>query len=91
MKKLILTLKQLQDNLGDFNDFEVQQHTIQQFALQMRQEREGLTETFLAMGRLEARLEMLQHEAREAFTERFTKFAAPENRGQFKELFKRQA
>ncbi len=91
MKKLILALKQLQDNLGDFNDFEVQQHTLQQFALQMREEREVLTETFLAMGRLEARLEILQHETREAFTERFTKFAAPKNQRRFKELFKRQA
>ena len=91
MKKLILALKQLQDNLGDFNDFEVQQHTIQQFALRMREEREVLTETFLAMGRLEARLEILQHETREAFTERFTKFATPKNQRRFKELFKRQA
>ena len=89
--KLIGALKQLQDNLGDFNDCEVQQHKLQQFALQMMDEGEVPTETFLAMGRLEARLEMLQHETREAFTERFTKFAAPKNQRRFKKLFKQRA
>ena len=88
IRKLILALKQLQDNLGDFNDCEVQQDTLQQFALQMMDEGEVPTETFLAMGRLEARLEMLQHETREAFTERFTRFAAPKNQRRFKKLFK---
>lgn len=86
--KLILALKQLQDNLGDFNDFEVQQHQLQQFALRMMEDGDVPTETFLAMGRLEARLEMLQHQTREAFTERFMKFAAPKNQRRFKELFK---
>ena len=90
IRKLILTLKQLQDNLGDFNDCEVQQDTLHQFALQMVEEGEVPTETFLAVGRLEARLEMLQHETREAFTERFTKFAALKNQKRFKDLFKRQ-
>ncbi len=77
LKRLIKALKQLQDNLGDFNDFEVQQDTLQQFAFQMMNEGRTEVETFLAMGRLEAYMEQRQHETREAFTERFMRFADP--------------
>ena len=91
LKRSIKALKNLQDNLGDFNDFEVQQDTLQQFAVQMMKEGRTEPETFLAMGRLEAYMEQRQHETREAFAERFTRFAAPKNQKQFKALFKRDA
>lgn len=87
IKKLIKALKQLQDNLGDYNDFEVQQRTLHQFALQMMDEGDVPAPTFLAMGRLEARLERLQQETHEAFTEHFTRFVAKKNQRRFKRLF----
>ena len=89
LKRLITALKQLQDNLGDFNDFEVQQDTLQQFAAQMMKEGRTEIDTFLAMGRLEAYMEQRQHETREAFAERFMRFADPKNQQQFRALFKR--
>ena len=88
---MIKALKQLQDNLGDFNDFEVQQDTLQQFAFQMMNEDRMEVETFLAMGRLEAYMEQRQHETREAFTERFMRFADPKYQQQFRALFKPKA
>ena len=52
--------------------------------------KEGRTEaeTILAMGRLEAYMEQRQHEAREAFAERFMRFADPKNQQLFRALFK---
>ena len=91
LKRSIKALKNLQDNLGDYNDFEVQQDTLQQFAVEMLDEGRTEAETFLAMGRLEAYMEQRQHETREAFAERFTRFAHPDNQRQFKALFKRDA
>ncbi len=90
LKMLIKALKNLQNNLGDFNDFEVQQDTLQQFAVQMMKEGQTETETFLAMGRLEAYMEQRQHETREAFAEEFTRFAHPDIQEQFRVLFKPQ-
>ena len=90
LKKSIKALKNLQDNLGDFNDYEVQQDTLQQFAVQMMDEGRAEVETFLAMGRLEAYMEQRQRETREAFAERFTRFAHPDNQRQFRALFKRE-
>ena len=89
LRQSIKALKNLQDNLGDFNDFEVQQDTLQQFAVQMMDEARTEAETILAMGRLEAYMEQRQHETREAFAERFTRFAHPDNQRQFRALFKR--
>ncbi|MFQ5568849.1 MAG: CHAD domain-containing protein [Rhodothermales bacterium] len=87
IKQVILALKQLQNNLGDFQDFEVQQDKLQEFALQMMEEGNASAETLLAMGRLEAHLAMLQHKARAAFAERFTRFAAPKNQQRFQRIF----
>ena len=50
---LLRYLKKLQDNLGDFNDCEVQQDTLQSFATEMAKAGATPVETFLAMGRLE--------------------------------------
>ncbi len=88
LKRLIKALKKLQDNLGDFNDFEVQQDTLQQFAAQMKHEGQTEVDTFLAMGRLEAYMAQRQDETREAFAERFLRFADPKNQEQFRALFK---
>ena len=84
---LLRDLKKLQDNLGDFNDCEVQQDTLQSFATDMAADGETPVETFLAMGRLEDRLEIGQQRARQKFSRRFERFASPANRRLIRRLF----
>ncbi|MEN8148449.1 MAG: CHAD domain-containing protein [Planctomycetota bacterium] len=71
---LIRALKQLQDVLGDFNDYEVQQASVKEFAARMAAAGKAPAETLMAMGRLTARLEKGQARERARFHERFRKF-----------------
>ncbi len=87
LRKLIKALKMFQENLGDFQDFEVQVVTLKRFSQQMMEEGEVPAETLMAMGILIEGLGKRQHRAREAFAARFTKFALAENRRLFKALF----
>jgi CHAD domain-containing protein len=87
IKDLIRVLKILQDNLGDFQDYEVQVQTLKAFSRQMVDEHAAPPETLLAMGMLIEGLEQRQHRAREEFADRFQKFSAEENRALFRELF----
>ena len=88
IKPLLKSLKRLQDNLGDFNDLEVQQHTLQQFAHQMEEEELASVNCLLAMGRLLDHLLHRQASERQRFTGCFRRFSATENRTRFKQLFK---
>ena len=88
MKRLIDELKRLQDNLGDFNDLEVQQAKLKEFGNAMLEEGDAPFETYLAMGRLVEVLEELQESERRAFHSRFDRFAAPKNEQRFRRLFK---
>ena len=85
--RLIKALKRLQDNLGDFNDYEVQQEQLGSFARQMLDEGTATAETLMAMGRLVARLEHGQAEERRRFYDRFARFARQRNRRRFRALF----
>lgn len=87
MRRLMRTLKKLQDNLGDFQDFEVQQHQLQRFAVEMMQEDDAPPETLLAMGRLEGHLEGLQRAAHAAYATCFRAFARRKNQQRFAALF----
>jgi CHAD domain-containing protein len=87
IKDLIRVLKTLQDNLGDFQDYEVQVHTLRAFSHQMVDEKVAPPETLLAMGMLIEGLEQRQHLARDEFADRFEKFSAEQNRARFRELF----
>ena len=86
---LINALKRLQDNLGDFNDLEVQQETLRAFARTMLAEKIGTANSLMAMGRLVERLEQRQVEERMTFHRRFDRFSSRKNRRSFKQLFKR--
>jgi CHAD domain-containing protein len=86
--QLINALKRLQDNLGDFNDLEVQQGTLKQFAQTMLGEKVGTASTLMAMGRLVERLEQQQAEERVTFHRRFDQFSNRKNRRRIKALFK---
>jgi len=84
---LVKSLRTLQNNLGDFNDYEVQQSTLRKFAQSMLDSGKANVETLMAMGRLVERLELGQRNERKRFSKRFAKFASPSNQERFLELF----
>ncbi|MCP3866919.1 MAG: CHAD domain-containing protein [Gammaproteobacteria bacterium] len=90
VKALIRALKSLLDNLGSFQDLEVQALKLREFAHQMVAEGEVPADTLLAMGMLVDGLLRRQVDAREVFAARFSAFAQKENRAVFKRLFARQ-
>ena len=87
VKALIEQLKNLQDNLGDFNDLCVQQEYLLNVSAELPAGQRQLQKTLVAIGSL---IETLDHEkksVRDAFARTFTDFAAPANQGLFQELF----
>jgi len=87
-RRLLKSVKVLLDNLGDFQDFEVQAHTLRGFAEQMSEEGKADADTLIAMGILVGDLLEGQAQARAEFAERFANFSEKENRRAFKRLFK---
>jgi CHAD domain-containing protein len=87
IKRLISVLKALQNNLGDFQDFEVQVQTLKRFSTQMVEEDMAPPGTLLAMGMLIEGLERRQRQARQEFAERFGAFSLPENQAHFRAMF----
>lgn len=87
VKALVKVLKKLLDNLGDFQDLEVQAFKLREFAHQMVTEGEVPADTLLAMGMLVDGLLRRQQQAREAFSSRFDSFASDENRENYQRLF----
>ena len=87
IKELIRTLKTLQDNLGDFQDYEVQVSTLKTFSHQMVAEGNIPPDTLLAMGMLIDGLERRQHQAREEFSGRYAGFSQHKNQDRFRKLF----
>ncbi len=87
ISKLIRALKLLQDNLGNFQDYEVQVITLKKFSHQMVAEGGVSADTLLAMGMLIDGLERRQHQARWEFAGRFANFSLLENQEQFRKLF----
>jgi len=84
---LIEELKKLQNNLGDFNDLQVQRDALHSFADEMMATGVGPPATLMAMGQLMGQLEGAQERERKAFQKRFRAFARKRNRAQFEELF----
>jgi CHAD domain-containing protein len=88
MGVLVAELKKLQENLGAFQDCEVQISSLQRFA-DLLDRRPGPTERAVrAMGRLTKRLARRQQRAREEFHDRFGRFDRRKNRDRFRRLFK---
>jgi CHAD domain-containing protein len=79
VESLVRSLKGLQDNLGDFNDLQVQQETLMRYSQQMLGEGTGTAESLVAMGRLIEQLAIRRTEERERFKRRFARFASPEH------------
>ncbi len=85
--ELIAVLKGLLDNLGAFQDYQVQAGHLRGYAEQMVQEGGAPTATLLAMGMLVGALLQHQAEAREEFAQRFSALDAHDSRARFEALF----
>jgi len=85
---LIAALKRVQDNLGDFNDYGVQQGMLSSFGQQMVDEGFTSPRALMAMGRLIDKLERGEAEERTRFAERFGRFDSRKNWRRYKKLFR---
>jgi CHAD domain-containing protein len=86
--KLVDALRQLQDNLGDFNDLQVQQTSLCRFAREMSDEGLASVESLLAIGRLVEHLSQRQTGERQRFAKCWSGFATRQTRQRFLSLFK---
>lgn len=85
---LIKALKVLQDNLGAFQDLQVQSTFLRRSSEEMCREAATGPGTLSAMGILVEKLEGEQRKARQGFEKRFRRFTRPEHARLFKKLFK---
>ena len=86
MNHLIRALKRLQDNLGDFQDFEVQADTMKVYETTMSKEMNVPEQTFEAMDYLIEHLHESQAEVRREFERTFAEFASEDNQKVFHAL-----
>jgi CHAD domain-containing protein len=84
---LIEQLKKLQDNLGDFNDFCVQEQYLQNIAAELPATNEQSKKALVAIGSLIGTLDREKQTAKDAFAKTFTVYASPANKTSFRELF----
>ena len=84
---LTTQLKELQDNLGDYNDLCVQIEYLLKMSEELPVKGNGSKETLLSIGYLVGRLEDGKQEIRNAFAETMQDFAAHANKRLFRELF----
>ena len=87
MKKLVKQLKQLQDNLGDFNDLSVQQDFLINHLGTINPQTSQAVMVAAATGGLITRLHIAHRHVRKQFISVFTAFNAPANQALFKALF----
>ncbi|MGD8843518.1 MAG: CHAD domain-containing protein [Gammaproteobacteria bacterium] len=87
MRAAIAELKQLQDNLGDFQDIDVQIDSLKRFAMEMRRRGEYSDATAKAMDALLAVLEAQVHTVRAEFEAHFRRFDSKDNHRSYKRLF----
>ncbi len=89
IRRTLKSLKELQDNLGSFQDLEVQVKTLQQYSSEMMASRIE-ARTLLAMGVLVQELEKQCAVVRTDFVQRFDDFDSAENRKLFTSLFENE-
>lgn len=83
---VVRELKALQDNLGEFQDCQVQAAALRSMADELLEARAAPAATLMAMGRLADALEGREAKARAEFGSRFGTFDTPHNRRRFHEL-----
>jgi CHAD domain-containing protein len=82
IKELIKALKELQDNLGDFNDYHVHIGILKDFKKSSSNE-----DAAKAVKKLIKTLKQKQHSTRNSFAERFRTFSLQDNQDEFRGLF----
>jgi CHAD domain-containing protein len=87
MKKLIKRLKQLQDNLGEFNDLSIQQDFLIDYLNSIKPQTAQVVKLSAAIGGLIVRLAAAHQKVRNQFLSAFETFNTPENHKRFKTLF----
>jgi CHAD domain-containing protein len=83
LNRFVAELKSLQENLGDFQDSEIQSQTLRRWAEQMSEAGRAPASTVLAIGRITVHLDARQARARAEFADRFARFSRPSNRRVF--------
>jgi CHAD domain-containing protein len=86
IRELIKEMKLLLDNLGLFQDLQVQAEALESFGEQMMKEG-APSRALMAMGILVGKLLERQARAREEFADLFTNFSSESNRQAFQKLF----
>jgi CHAD domain-containing protein len=84
---LIEQLKNLQDNLGDFNDLCVQQEYLLNITAELPAGQQQVKKTLVAIGSLIETLAHKKQSVKDAFARTFRDFSAPENQELFRQLF----
>ena len=87
INRLIKQLKQLQDNLGDFNDLHIQEEYLLRVAAELPLSDPQARQTILAIGSLIGALDQERQQVKSAFAQTFNNFASSANKKLFKELF----
>jgi CHAD domain-containing protein len=90
LKGLVKALKALLDNLGQFQDLEVQADKLREFAADFSPDDPERLPTVMAIGALVADLLRHQQAAHARFAACFAAFDAPENRARYTRLFKHE-
>jgi CHAD domain-containing protein len=90
LKGIIRTLKDLLDDLGEYQDKEVQAERLRTFAAEFDREDPQSLRSVMAVGALVADLLRHQQQAHERFAGCFARFDSAENRQLYKQLFKRR-
>jgi CHAD domain-containing protein len=83
---VVRELKALQDNLGEYQDCQVQAATLRTMAEDLMDARTAPASTLMAMGRLADGLDQRQSQARDEFDDRFRRFSSPANQKRFASL-----
>jgi CHAD domain-containing protein len=91
IKKAIKQLKNLQNNLGDFNDLSVQQVMLKNYCASLRPGSKKNQEVATAIGGLLTNLYHQQQGVRKDFAVKFAEFSSSGNVTRYKNLFKRRA
>ena len=85
-RPLAKTLRNLQNILGDFQDFHVQSVALRGFAEEMAEKKKAPPETIMVMGLLIEVLAGLQADARARFDAAFAAFSGPATESRFRSL-----